>query len=75
MTKPLVFNYGKYESLRDRCNEMAVDLADLTERCRKLTKENDELQITNRRLQERLRNAEVKLRIMEGDRSDSSNRR
>lgn len=75
MTKPLVFNYRDHETLRDKCNEMAVDLADLTERCRKLTKENDELQITNRRLQERLRNAEVKLRIMEEDKSDNSNRR
>lgn len=75
MTKPTVFNYSHYDNLRDRCNEMAVDLAELTVKNQKLSKENDDLKVTNRRLQERLRNAEVKLRIMEEDNGKDKNHR
>jgi regulator of replication initiation timing len=75
MTKPTVFNYSHYDSLRDKCNEMAVDLAELTVKNQKLSKENDDLKVTNRRLQERLRNAEVKLRIMEEDNGKDKNHR
>ena len=56
MTKPLVFSYKKYEDLRE-----AYDA---------LLKDNQRLARTNRELQKRLANAEVKLRILEGDKTE-----
>ena len=29
MSKPLVFNYREYDTLRDQANDMAVEIADL----------------------------------------------
>lgn len=32
--KPLVFNYREYDTLRDKCNDMAVEIAQLVEKCK-----------------------------------------
>ena len=49
--KPLVFNYRKYEDLREAYRELLAD--------------NSKLAADNRRLRKKLANAEIKLRILE----------
>ena len=60
MTKPLVFNYGHYESLRDKCNDMAVEIAELTEKVKKQADEVIRLKADNTNLR-------IKCRILETD--------
>lgn len=47
MTKPLAFNYGHYETLRDKANDMAIEIAELNDKVKELQKENDELKRLN----------------------------
>lgn len=47
MTKPLVFNYGHYERLRDMANDLIVDNQKLMDDNRKLRKEVEELKKLN----------------------------
>lgn len=60
MTKPTVFNYGRYESLRDKCNDMAVTIAELE------AKVNHQAERVNELLQENT-NLRIKCRILEAD--------
>ena len=47
MTKPLVFNYGHYEKLRDYANDLLLDNEKLMADNRKLRKEVEELKRLN----------------------------
>ena len=47
MSKPLAFNYGHYETLRDKANDMAIEIAELNDKVKALQKENDELKRLN----------------------------
>ena len=60
MTKPTVFNYGHYESLRDKCNDMAVTIAELTDKVKHQAEEVN-------RLKEENTNLKIKCRILEAD--------
>ena len=60
MTKPLVFNYGHYESLRDKCNDMAVTIAELTDKVKHQAERVNELLEENSNLR-------IKCRILEAD--------
>ena len=53
MSKPLVFNYKRYEELR--------------EAYKKLLEDNNKLMADNKRLRHKLANMEIKLRIKEAD--------
>ena len=53
MTKPIVFNYRKYEELRQAYKDLLMD--------------NQKLMDDNRRLRNQLTNLEIKLRIKEAD--------
>lgn len=52
--KPLVFNYGHYETLRDKCNDMAIEIEELK-------KKNEEQMFTIMRLKEE--NTDLKLEV------------
>ena len=52
MTKPLVFNYKKYEELRDAYKELLEDNNKLIADNKRLRKENANLQIRCRILEE-----------------------
>jgi len=58
--KPLVFNYREYDTLRDKCNDMAVEIEDLREQIKALKAENT--------------NLKIHLRILEANEDDKSNR-
>lgn len=60
MTKPLVFNYREYDTLRDKCDDMAVEIAELTDKVRK---QADEII----RVKEENTNLKIKCRILEAD--------
>lgn len=53
MTKPLIFNYKRYEELRDAYKQLLAD--------------NQKLMADNRRLREKVANLEIRCRIAEGD--------
>ena len=61
MTKPLVFNYREYDTLRDKCNDMAVEIAELNE---KIQHQKDEVM----RLKAENTNLKIHVRILEEDR-------
>lgn len=52
MTKPLVFNYKRYEELREAYKQLLED--------------NQKLMADNRRLRDRVTNLEIRCRIAEG---------
>lgn len=53
MNKPTVFNFKRYEELRDAYKALLAD--------------NNQLMADNRKLRDRVRNLEIKIRIMEAD--------
>lgn len=48
MTKPLVFNYREYDTLRDKANDMAVEIADLRDKVKRLETDNKMLESINK---------------------------
>lgn len=65
--KPLVFNYGRYETLRDKCNDMAIEIEELR-------KKNKEQMFQIMRLKEENTNLQIHVRILEADKDDKDNR-
>ena len=61
MTKPLVFNYRDYDTLRDKCNDMAVEIAELTDKVNKQATQIMLLKDENTNLRIRCRIAEADL--------------
>ena len=61
MTKPLVFNYKRYEELREAYKQLLED--------------NQKLMADNRRLRDKVTNLEIRGRIAEGDDENRINRR
>ena len=53
MTKPLVFNYKRYEELREAYKQLLED--------------NQKLMADNRKLREKVANLEIRCRIAEAD--------
>lgn len=53
MTKPLVFNYKRYEELREAYKQLLED--------------NQKLMADNRKLREKVTNLEIRCRIAEAD--------
>ena len=47
MTKPTVFNHSHYESLRDKCNDMAVTIAELNDKVKHQAERVNELTEVN----------------------------
>ena len=60
MTKPIVFNYQHYDTLRDKCNDMAIEIAELR-------KKNEEQMFTIMRLKDENTNLQIRCRIAEAD--------
>lgn len=60
MSKPLVFNYRDYDNLRDKCNDMAVEIAELTDKVKAQAEEVI-------RLKEENTNPRIKCRILQAD--------
>ena len=60
MTKPPVVNYRDYDTLRDKCNDMAVTIEELQA---KVQHQKDEVM----RLKEENTNLRIRCRIMETD--------
>ena len=59
--KPLVFNYQHYDTLRDKCDDMALEIEELK-------KKNEEQMFDIMRLKEENTNLKIKVRILEEDR-------
>ena len=60
MTKPLVFNYNHYETLRDKCNDMALTIEELQA---KVNKQAEQIML----LKDENTNLRIRCRIAEAD--------
>ena len=70
MSKPLVFNYRDYDNLRDKCNDMAVEIAELTDKVKAQAEEVIRLKEENTNLRIRCRILEADLDALKAERSD-----